>query len=234
VERVGHHSRGENVIDRERPASVVNRLGIGVAVVADRGGHPGELLGRRAVHVHVPARHEGELGRREKPPGNDEFVSRTGPWRGRSALGVDARLGRDEQHDLGEPGGDRGSRFEHHVHPELHAHPGRAEPEVVDERGAVAPGADAVDIGEREPGVGERRLGRGHVQRAGRLAFQPPGLTRVVHPDDAGASPARCVGQQKSDPPSTLTFAPVMYVLRGEATKAMTAPISAGSPARGR
>lgn len=38
--------------------------------------------------------------------------------------------------------------------------------------------------------------------------------------------------QVKSDPPSTLMFAPVMYELRREATNAITGPISAGSPAR--
>ena len=40
--------------------------------------------------------------------------------------------------------------------------------------------------------------------------------------------------QQKSDPPSTLMFAPVMYELRLDAKKAATGPISLGSPARGR
>ncbi len=39
--------------------------------------------------------------------------------------------------------------------------------------------------------------------------------------------------QVKSEPPSTLMSAPVMYELRREARKATTGPISSGSPARG-
>ena len=57
VERVRDHPRSEHVRRRERAAPGVHRLGVHVAVVADRRGDRRELLGGGAVHDHVPPGH---------------------------------------------------------------------------------------------------------------------------------------------------------------------------------
>src|ERR1700730_19323718 len=83
-----------------------------------------------------------------------------------------------------------------------------------------------VDVVAVDPG--ERRVER--VSDAPQCGSGPcPRVARRCHRSLLG-----CRDQVKSEPPSTLTFAPVIYELRREAKNAATGPISSGNLARGR
>src|SRR5690606_12214135 len=92
--------------------------------------------------------------------------------------------------------------------------------DAVTHQGAVGVPVDLITVG-----AAKRR-----VQRIADAAKRHPGpvprLLRRCH--------ATSRDHTKSLPPSTFTLAPVMYELRRDARKAMTGPISSGSPARGR
>ncbi len=62
---------------------------------------------------------------------------------------------------------------------------------------------------------------------------RPPGRARGARGRSCRTRWPSLLRQVKSEPPSTLTLAPVIYELRREARKATTGPISSGSPARG-
>lgn len=191
MERVGDGARRGDVLGRERAPLVVDGLGVARTVVADGRGDERELFARGAVDVHVAPGDEREFGGGEHAPGRDELVFGPGPRRGGLVVAVFAGLRRDQHHHVGHAVLDRGDRLGDHADPEGQALPGRADPQVVDQRGRLRARADAVDVVEGQPGIVERAQDRLDRQAARRFAVQPTSLPGVVHPDDRRGAPRR-------------------------------------------
>ncbi len=185
VEGVGDHAAVENVLGRERPPPVVDRLGVDVPVVADGRGDGGQRFGGRAVDLHVPTGHEGELGRGEHPERGDELVRRPGPRGGGVPFGVRAGGSRRDEDGRGEAGGDGRCGLEHRRDPGAgHRPPHGPDPVLVDEVGGAAGPDHPVDVARREPGVGDRPQGRPHGDGLAVVVLQHAGLPRVEDAHD--------------------------------------------------
>ncbi len=161
VERVGHHAGGQHVLDGERSPAVVGRFGVDVAVVANGGGHRGQMLGQGPVHLHVAPGDQGELQRRVHAEGDDKLIGRSGPRCGRRPLGIDPGPAAGDQGGVTVASGDGVGRLQDHLDPSAHARarPHRSETQAVDELAGELP-EYAIDLAGVEAGRVEHAAGR--------------------------------------------------------------------------
>ena len=185
MERVGDHARLEDVVGRVRTPAVVDRVGVRVPVVANHRGDVRHLLGGRAVHVHVTARDQRELGSSEHALRRGELVRGTRPRRGRGALRVHPCGSAGHDHGVAPPARDRHRRFDDARNPRHRAADiGGPGAEPVDDGAALHARDHAVDVLRGQARFVEHAPHRLERDAVRVVTLEDTRLARIERPDD--------------------------------------------------
>ncbi len=200
VQRVGDHRRRQHLLDGHDIAQ--HRVRIVLRMVRRRDLDPGQLLAGGAVLIHVPhGAHGVEIHRGRAERELERHVRRVGivdARRGPGRHALRARpAGQRDQRDAALAGGDGGGGMRHMDQIGRAAgvggiHVPDVEADIVEHRQGTEPGGIAgteiaVDIAQREPGVGQRPARDLGVQLPERLVERLAGRM-LVGTDDIGRS----------------------------------------------